>query len=732
MIMILSSVSDPPFVVNQKDDADVLVTCNNMKQSGMFQIQKEYLSVKNVNMRKMTFMDSLSQLTFKRWTHTSYGVFNTLKREVKIGFLLTAYFSCLGAHLNFAHAETDSINTKIRLEEVEVSARRAAALYSEVGRVVTVLSRAQIEALPVQSVQELLRYAMSVDVRQRGPLGMQADVSMRGGSFDQVMILLNGINITDPQTGHHALNLPVDLQSIERVEILQGPAARVYGPNAFSGAINFITGTASSDKVSASVLRGDHGLYNMGASATLSSGPVKNFIAANKGGSNGYISNTDFETLNLFYHGRLQLSNEQIAFQAGYTEKAFGANSFYTARYPNQFEETRTYFSALSMESGRTIKVRPNVYWRRHHDRFELFRGGQNAESWYTGHNYHLTDVVGAGVNASYPWVFGITSVGGEMRGESVWSNVLGNLMDEPVKAPGEKDGYFTRHFHRNNASLFFEHTYTSRNFSASAGVLMNRNSQIGHTIDWFPGIDVSYWFTEKLKWMAAWNRSLRMPTFTDLFYSGPSNVGNPYLKPEQATTIETGLRYRQHWIDMQFGGFYRIGENLIDWGRIPGEPRYTTSNINRVEALGLEFSSSISFWSLLPMQQFLHNMNINYSYISQDKKADDGYESVYVLDHLRHKLNLGLEHGVGFEKLSMSWNLQYQDRVGGYTRSATGEHVPYEPFWLTDARLTWRHNYIRIYGEATNLFDKRYADLSELFQPGRWIKVGLVLDLNL
>ncbi|HBX87582.1 MAG TPA: vitamin B12 receptor, partial [Marinilabiliaceae bacterium] len=92
-----------------------------------------------------------------------------------------------------------------------------------------------------------------VDIRERGPLGMQADVSMRGGSFDQVMILLNGINISDPQTGHHGLNLPVDLESIERVEILRGPAARVYGPNAFDGAINFVTKSSSQNEVYASV-----------------------------------------------------------------------------------------------------------------------------------------------------------------------------------------------------------------------------------------------------------------------------------------------------------------------------------------------------------------------------------------------------------------------------------------------------------------------------------------------
>jgi vitamin B12 transporter len=693
-------------------------------------------------MKTKGFLEAKSLLHFKRWAHTSYAIFNTLQREVRIGFLVAAYFICLGYQSTFARTEMDSINTKIILDEVEVTSRRSPSVYSEVGRVITVLSRAQIEKLPVQSVQELLRYTMSVDVRERGPLGIQADVSMRGGSYDQVMILLNGINITDPQTGHHALNLPIDIKSIERVEILHGPAARIYGPNAFSGAINFVTNTSPSDKISISGMAGEHNLYNLGGSASITTGNLHNYFAANFGESDGYINNTDFSVLNLFYHGRLSITKDHVSLQAGYTEKAFGANSFYTARYPDQFENTRTYFGALSMETGSLIKIRPNLYWRRHHDRFELFRYEDKAEPWYSGHNYHLTDVLGAGVNASMAWVAGTTSVGGEIRSESVWSNVLGHPMDEPIKAPGEKDGYFSRQFHRNNASLFFEHSYTLNDLSVSAGVLMNRNSQSGHLSDLFPGIDLSYWFTNKLKWMAAYNKSLCMPTFTDLFYSGPTNVGNPYLKPEEATTIESGLRWREYWIDTHVSGFYRIGENLIDWGRVPsdevdenGNPvpnPYTTSNINRVVAKGLEFSSDISLQALMPAQNLLLNLNLNYSYITQDKKADAGYESVYVLDHLRHKLNIGLEHGIGLSGFSMNWNTQYRDREGGYTNSTTLERVSYSPFWITDARLTWRKDIFRVYTEATNLFDKRYSDMGELFQPGRWIKIGFAIDFEI
>jgi len=682
-------------------------------------------------MKRINFLRQLELLSFKRWSGNDYAVFNTINREIRIGFLLTAYFTCIGFHNTFAQADTTAINKKIKLDEVQISGRRAPSLYSESGRIVTVLSRAQIEAMPVQSVQDLLRHAMSVDVRERGPLGIQADISMRGGSIDQVMVLLNGINITDPQTGHHSLNLPVDLQSIDRIEILQGPAARVYGPNAFSGAINIITGDADANKATASIMGGDFGLYSIGASASFNKNGFKNFLSVQKGASNGYIANTDFDVLNLFYHGQVKLNNDKLAFQIGQTNKSFGANSFYSKAYPNQFEETRTKFASLSFESGSRIKIRPNVYWRRHHDRFELFRDKIGAAPWYAGHNYHLTDVYGAGVNAVIPSVLGTSSIGAEVRAENVWSNVLGKTLREPIDAPGESEGRFTKSYTRSNASIFLEHNYSYKGFSASGGVLINHNSQLGINYDFSPGIDVSYWFWPKLKWMASYNRSLRLPTFTDLFYNGPTNVGNPDLKPEEASTIETGLRFTDGWYNIQAGVFYREGKNLIDWGRQSDTVKYTTSNINSVNAFGVEFSNKFDLMAALPGQLWLRNLNVNYSYIHQDKKADAGYQSYYVLDHLRNKLNIDFEHGTGLRNLYANWNFLYRDRVGFYTSSATNTQTPYGDFWLTDVRLTWKSKYIRVFAEANNLFDEKYADLGELIQPGRWAKLGIQVEFG-
>lgn len=672
-----------------------------------------------------------SCLCFKKWSGDKWAVFNTLHREIKIGILAAVYFTTLGYHQTLANTESDSISSKITLNEIQVSGKRAPGIYQETGRQIAVISREQIEKLPAQSIQGLLRTALGVDIRERGPLGMQADISMRGGSFDQVMILLNGINVTDPQTGHYGLNLPVDLASVERIEILRGPAARVHGPNAFDGAINFVTKSGSENKVSAQVTAGDHGLYNLHAGLSHLKGAFGNYFSAQKGASDGYIDNTDFDILNLYYRGQVTREQSKFSLQLGYNDKSYGANSFYSASYPNQFDANRTLFAAASMESSGLIRIRSDVYWRRHHDRFELFRNYIGAASWYTGHNYHLSETAGASLNATTSWSLGTTSLGAELRSESIWSNVLGLPMDKPLDVPGENEGQFTRSFNRTNFSVFAEHNIYFGRFDLSGGVLINRHSNSGYGVDWYPGIDLSYRLTTLLKWTASYNRSLRMPTFTDLFYSGPTNVGNPNLKPERAETFETAFRLRNEFYSGSLGGFYRIGRDLIDWGRIPGETVYTTSNINHVEALGTEAAADLLLSELIPGQTLLRSLSVNYSYVWQDKVSDEGYESYYVLDHLRQKLNFSVMHGVGLPNVDIYWNIQYRDRAGYFTGS-DGTRVDHRPFWLTDLRVSWSKGNYGLYAEASNLFDATYSDLSELRQPGLWLKLGARIELKI
>lgn len=670
-------------------------------------------------------------LCFKHWNGENYAVFNSIKQVVKIGALCAAYFSIFGYQQTFAQTDTASINKKINLEEVEVSARRTTSVYSEVGRVLHVISRKEIEELPVYSVQDLLKYAMNVDVRQRGPLGIQADVSIRGGSFDQVMILFNGVNVTDPQTGHLSLNLPVDMQSIERVEILEGPGARVYGPGAFSGAINFVTGTKSKDNITVNVLGGEHGLYNASANATVKTGILKNYMAASTASSDGYIDNTDFKNHSIFYQGQMDFGTEQLDLQVGYNDKAFGANAFYTPKYPNQFEQNKTTFASIKLTSGETIKISPALYWRRHQDRFELFR--DNPASWYTTHNYHLTDVLGGSFNAVIPWALGKTSVGGEVRSENVWSNVLGYDMKSPIDVPGE-DAQFTKSFHRTNVSTFVEHVYNYQKLSVSAGVLMNWNSDLGFGVDFFPGVDVSYWVTDAVKFYGSANKTLRLPTFTDLFYAGPTNLGNPDLKPEEALTFEGGFKVVNSWFNGQTSLYYREADNLIDWGRLAGEEKYQTRNLSEMSSWGFQAQGRVNMTELIGRNP-LKSIEVGYAYIDQDKNMPDEYESVYVMDYLKHKLNMSASVNI-YKQLGAVVNVMYQDREGEYIRFVgdANEELPtaYAPFWLTDLRLQWSSPKYKVFVDATNVFDQRYNDLGNLVQPGRWIKVGVQLNLNL
>ncbi len=402
-------------------------------------------------MRKVSFGKSAQKvLFFSKWRRKNYSVFRTLKRVVVISVLATTYLLSVPVVTIAVEKDTTEVKMEYDLDEIEVSAQRSPALYSQVARIVSVIERKEIESAPVQSVQDLLEYVAGVDVRQRGAEGVQADVSIRGGTFDQTLILLNGINITDPQTGHHNLNIPLSLSQIERIEILEGPAARVYGPNAFSGAINIVTRQPDVNLLNLQLSAGSFGYFDADLSISFKTGKLQNSLSLNKKLSDGYIENTDFDISNLFYSNQLITRKGEMSFQLGFSDKGFGANSFYTPKYPNQYEETKSLISSVKWVSNSKFHLTPVVYWRRHQDRFELFR--DNPPSWYATHNYHLTNTYGGNLNSWVQSKFGKSAFGIEFRSEIILSNVLGEELDSPVEVPGE-DAEFTKSKTRNYIS---------------------------------------------------------------------------------------------------------------------------------------------------------------------------------------------------------------------------------------------------------------------------------------
>jgi iron complex outermembrane receptor protein len=122
--------------------------------------------------------------------------------------------------------------------------------------------------------------------------------------------------------------------------------------------------------------------------------------------------------------------------------------------------------------------------------------------------------------------------------------------------------------------------------------------------------------------------------------------------------------------------------------------------------------------------------VSAGYSWLDQDKNPEEGYESVYVLNHLIHKLNIGIRHRI-FRDLSARWNFLYQDRAGHFLRSSDNAQVEYKPFLLTDLRIIWQKGGWQVFAEAANLFDREYYDMGELERPGRWIKGGVNFTLK-
>ncbi len=668
-------------------------------------------------------------LVFKRWNRKAYSVFNTLNRVVRISTLCLAYSIVLVPATVLSQTDT-TVTKNLDLEEIVVSAQKAPVIYSQLARQVLTIKSEEIKLMPVSTVSDLLENFAGYDIRQRGANGIQADISVRGGSFDQNLILLNGVNITDPQTGHHSLNLPVNLNSIERIEVLEGSGARIFGPNAFSGAINIITNQLGRNYTKASFTAGDFGLFEGSIVSSYKLNNTKHFLSVSKSKSGGYVKNTDYDQYNLFYNSNYSSRFGVIDFQIGYTDKAFGANSFYTPAYPDQYEQTKTTFTSLKFETGEKIKLIPLVYFRRHQDRFELFR--YEPASWYTGHNYHLTDVYGVKIDSRISTKIGVTSFGAELRSENIWSNVLGEPMNDTIKAIGESDGYYTKKYARTISNYFLEHSMVFGGFSFSAGMLASWVSENNFDFNFYPGVDLAYRFQNNIKTYITVNKSLRLPTFTDLFYVGPSNIGNPNLKPEKAWSYEGGVKYNNKFINIATSVYYRDSKNLIAWVKplnAPSNAKWETQNLTDVETLGFTITSSFKTNISL-----INIININYNYLNQESNSGD-YDNKYSLNHLKHNLNVRVSHKL-LEQVNLSWNVHYQDRAGSYLKYDFDNHTyignqDFNPFVLIDAKISWDYKVLNLFAEVKNIFDKNYVDVGNVYMPGRWFKIGFNVQIG-
>ena len=691
-------------------------------------------------MYKPTFQKR-SVLKFKHFSNHGYSLFAVLGKEVLVGVLSVAtlqHATAKGISIEADKAETDSAATGrgVMLDEVSVTGTRAPLTVSQQARMVTVLSREDIQAAPVQSVNDLLKYAAGVDVRQKGPLGALTDVSIRGGNSEQITVLLNGINICDAQTGHNAFDFPVDISEIERIEVLEGPAARVYGTSSLLGAINIVTRTPQQTSLSAHAESGSYGYFSAGVRGNLASGSRwNNQLSASCTRSDGYLRskasrlNADYRTAKAFYQGNYTDEDITVRWHAGLSAKDFGANTFYSSRYDDQFEHTFKTFTALQAENLRgRFHIRPAIYWNRSMDRFELFRDAPDKYPF----NYHRTDIYGVNLNAYFDWTLGRTAVGAELRNEDLVSGNLGEPLSRPKHIHGT-DCDYTVGLNRTNIQFILEHNVILDRFTLSAGLTAVRNSQADMSMRVYPGIDASYRIGKAWKLYASYNASLRMPSVTELFYSVGGYKADKHLRPEELSAIETGMRYEEKGVAAKASLYWNHHRNLIDWitdgtKDADGALIWKSVNFGTINDFGTEISLDFDFRQIFPAQRFFKKLGMAYSYISQDKAEEKGKVSKYTLEYLKHKLVGTLQLNL-WRSLDLGINYRFQHRMGSYIDKNNQEH-DYRSYGVADARMSWNAGKWTAYVEAVNLFGTHYVDYGNVPQPGTWIAAGFSIHL--
>lgn len=685
-------------------------------------------------------LNKRSVLKFTHFSNRGYSLFAVLGKEVIIGVLSVATLQHATAHnVSNEALQTSSdstvTNKQVMLDEVSVTGTRAPLTVSQQARMVTVLSREDIQAAPVQSVNDLLKYAVGVDVRQKGALGALTDVSIRGGNSEQITVLLNGINICDAQTAHNTFDFPVDISEIERIEVLEGPAGRVYGTSSLLGAINIVTKTPPSSSLSARIEGGSYGYLAVGARANIAQGRWNNQLSGSFTRSDGYLRNkanklnADYKTSKAFYQGNYNDSQIAVRWHAGMSVKDFGANTFYAAKYDDQFEHTFKTFTALQAENKQgKFHIRPSIYWNRSMDRFELFRGAPQKYAY----NYHRTDVYGVNLNAYFDWSLGRTAFGAELRHEELVSTNLGEKLERPHHIHGT-DRNYTNGINRINLQFVLEHNIILSRFTLSAGVIAVKNSQADMNMRVYPGIDASYRMGNAWKVYASYNTSLRMPSFTELFYSVGGHKADKHLKPEELSALEAGLKYNAHGISGKTSIFYNQQKNLIDWisdGTLDanGSPLWKSVNFGRINVVGVEASLSFDCHTLMPSQRFLKQFSLAYCYLNQNEKEHKGITSKYVLEYVKNKMVANLQLNL-WRNLDLGLNYRLLHRMGGYIDTNNQRHN-YATYGILDARLSWNTSKWTAFAAANNLLNRTYVDYGNVPQPGTWITAGVSIQM--
>lgn len=636
-----------------------------------------------------------------------------------LGLLL---FCCLPAAFIFAQTSEFGADT------IQIESSRMGLTSSQTGRFITVINKAQISSLPARSLDELLRFIPGIEVQARGAFGTQADISMRGGTFNQVLILMDGMRINDPLTGHFQSYLPVLPEEIERIEVLRGPASAQYGPDAVGGVINIVTKTfaGSQEKGSSIKLSGDFGQYNtLGGNGILShkSNKVRGTLSGRYLKSDGHPlpsgKSADFNMNTITGSLGIDLENGwDLALRSGWDQRTFQAQYYYTvSSFDESREQTGRWWNQARL-TKRTSKgeTRVDVTYLASSDSF-LFNPAFSANIHTMGmvnSNLHHTQIlhenfsIGAGIQASNRWIE---------------SNDRGNHSDT--------------HF----GAYIMGYATPVDNLHLTGSLRIDQDQNYGTELT--PQINLSY-IASGITFRAGIGKAIRAADYTERFISteipGPlsagRNLGNPNLLAERSWSYEAGADIQiSKGIKASVTGFYRQGSNLIDYlltnyeaipqntSLTPGADYLYASNLSDLNTLGLEVF--LSYDKKLGTRNYLH---LDGGYTALNLESTGTTVSKYLSNTAKNQISA--RGSWRYDNLTIGIQGLWRNRDEENAAAIGATLEPTFMVWHAQTKYGLFGNRITVSGNLYNIFNEQYADLLGAQMPGRWWGLGASVQL--
>jgi iron complex outermembrane receptor protein len=545
---------------------------------------------------------------------------------------------------------------------------------------------------------DYLRLDPSIDLQERAPGGVQADLSIRGSTFGQTLVLIDGLRVNDAQTGHHNLDLPIPLDSIDRIEMLHGAGSTFYGADAMGGAVNFVTAPPAISQLRIRAGIGNFGYNEQRAVASYSALRWSEEITADRSFSTGFMPDRDFRSAAASSETHFQSALGGTTILLSGADRPFGANQFYGPF--ESWERTKGWFAALTQDLGKQTVF--DFGYRRHSDEFILLR---EAPSVYE--NNHVTDSWQVSLRRHGEVAQNTTiSYGAEGYRDQIDSNNLG-------------------HHGRNRGAIYAAVDFRAlRRVSVSLGA--REESYNGARGQFTPSASAAYWISSSFKVRGAVSRAFRIPTYTDLYYSDPANVGNPNLRPESAWSYEGGFDWNSGGrVSVSASGFYRREHDGIDYVKCQPGSQFNVANGTCVAMPGTTDVwhayniDNLHFTGVETLLRYKHTQrqefDLGYSGVYGAQQALNGLESQYVFNYATHNAFAGWQGALGY-------GITARTRIGVTQRYQRDAY----PLW--DFSVAREEGRFRPYLQLTNLSNTSYAEIQGVRMPGRAVIGGLEL----